>query len=43
MKSFTNEPILELRRAPVRAQLADALAWMDSRLPVRAPVWIGVS
>ena len=38
---FANEPILELRRAPVRAQLADALAALDSRLPLRVPVWVG--
>jgi RHH-type proline utilization regulon transcriptional repressor/proline dehydrogenase/delta 1-pyrroline-5-carboxylate dehydrogenase len=38
---FRNEPILELRRAPVRAQLADALAALDAELPVRVPVWIG--
>jgi RHH-type proline utilization regulon transcriptional repressor/proline dehydrogenase/delta 1-pyrroline-5-carboxylate dehydrogenase len=41
MKPFANEPILELRRAPVRAQLADALAAHDARPPVQAPVWIG--
>ena len=31
MKAFANEPILELRRAPIRAQLADALAAHDAR------------
>ena len=41
MKPFTNEPVLELRRAPVRAQLADALAAHDARGPIRVPVWIG--
>jgi RHH-type transcriptional regulator, proline utilization regulon repressor / proline dehydrogenase / delta 1-pyrroline-5-carboxylate dehydrogenase len=41
VKPFANEPILELRRAPVRAQLADALAAHDARPPVKAPVWIG--
>jgi predicted delta-1-pyrroline-5-carboxylate dehydrogenase group 2 len=41
MKPFANEPILELRRAPVRAQLADALAAHDARGPLRVPVWIG--
>ena len=41
MKAFANEPILELRRAPIRAQLADALAAHDARPPVRAPVWVG--
>jgi RHH-type transcriptional regulator, proline utilization regulon repressor / proline dehydrogenase / delta 1-pyrroline-5-carboxylate dehydrogenase len=41
MKPFANEPILALRRAPVRAQLADALAAHDARGPLRVPVWIG--
>ena len=41
MKEFRNEPILELRRAPVRAQLADALAAHDAKPPVRVPVWVG--
>ena len=34
---FANEPVLELRRAPVRARLADALAAFDARGPVDAP------
>jgi RHH-type proline utilization regulon transcriptional repressor/proline dehydrogenase/delta 1-pyrroline-5-carboxylate dehydrogenase len=38
---FANEPVLELRRAPVRAQLADALGAVDARLPLRVPVWVG--
>jgi RHH-type proline utilization regulon transcriptional repressor/proline dehydrogenase/delta 1-pyrroline-5-carboxylate dehydrogenase len=38
---FVNEPVLELRRATVRDGLAQALADLDARLPVRAPVWIG--
>ena len=41
MKPFDNEPVLELRRAPVRAQLADALRAHDERPPLRVPVWIG--
>ena len=41
MKPFRNEPVLELRRAPVRAQLADALAAHDARPPLRVPVWVG--
>jgi RHH-type proline utilization regulon transcriptional repressor/proline dehydrogenase/delta 1-pyrroline-5-carboxylate dehydrogenase len=41
MKPFANEPILELRRAPVRAQLAGALADFDARPVIRVPVWIG--
>ena len=38
---FANEPVLELRRAPVRAQLADALRAHDERGPLEVPVWIG--
>ena len=36
-----NEPVLELRRAPVRAQLADALAAHDARGALDVPVWVG--
>ncbi len=39
--SFANEPILELRRAAVRAQLDDALRRVDAVLPLEVPVWIG--
>jgi RHH-type proline utilization regulon transcriptional repressor/proline dehydrogenase/delta 1-pyrroline-5-carboxylate dehydrogenase len=38
---FANEPVLELRRAPVRAGLADALAQVDRTLPLSVPVRIG--
>ncbi|MGA9859922.1 MAG: aldehyde dehydrogenase family protein [Solirubrobacteraceae bacterium] len=38
---FANEPILEMRRAPVRGGLAAALAQLDAELPLRVPVWIG--
>ena len=38
---FANEPVLELRRAPVRAGLADALAALDAELPLPVPVWVG--
>jgi RHH-type transcriptional regulator, proline utilization regulon repressor / proline dehydrogenase / delta 1-pyrroline-5-carboxylate dehydrogenase len=41
VKEFKNEPILELRRAPIRAQLAGALKEHDARPPVRVPVWVG--
>ena len=41
MKPFANEPILELRRASVRAGLADALAAHDAKGPLKVPVWIG--
>jgi RHH-type proline utilization regulon transcriptional repressor/proline dehydrogenase/delta 1-pyrroline-5-carboxylate dehydrogenase len=34
VKPFANEPVLELRRAPVRASLLAALAQLDERLPL---------
>jgi len=38
---FANQPVLELRRAPVRAQLQDALDRLSGTLPLRVPVMIG--
>ncbi len=38
---FSNEPILELRRAPIRAQLAGALEAFDAQGVLKVPVWIG--
>jgi RHH-type transcriptional regulator, proline utilization regulon repressor / proline dehydrogenase / delta 1-pyrroline-5-carboxylate dehydrogenase len=38
---FRNEPILELRRAPVRASLLAALRELDARLPLDVPVLVG--
>jgi RHH-type proline utilization regulon transcriptional repressor/proline dehydrogenase/delta 1-pyrroline-5-carboxylate dehydrogenase len=38
---FANEPILELRRSAVRAQLDQALATVDRELPLEVPVAIG--
>jgi RHH-type transcriptional regulator, proline utilization regulon repressor / proline dehydrogenase / delta 1-pyrroline-5-carboxylate dehydrogenase len=38
---FANEPILEMRRAPVRARLGDALDRVDGQLPLQVPIWIG--
>ncbi|MHB8658687.1 MAG: aldehyde dehydrogenase family protein [Solirubrobacteraceae bacterium] len=38
---FRNEPILELRRSSVRAELADALTALDRELPLSAPVIMG--
>ncbi len=38
---FANEPVLELRRATVRAQLEDALRALDSQLPLRLGVIVG--
>src|SRR5947209_3452408 len=37
---FANEPVLELRRASARAGLDEALAAVDSRLPLSVPVTI---
>ena len=41
MQPFVNEPILELRRAPHRQRLLDALTELDRELPISAPVWVG--
>jgi RHH-type proline utilization regulon transcriptional repressor/proline dehydrogenase/delta 1-pyrroline-5-carboxylate dehydrogenase len=38
---FRNEPVLELRRASEREKLLEGLAWLEPRLPIRAPAWIG--
>jgi predicted delta-1-pyrroline-5-carboxylate dehydrogenase group 2 len=39
--SFRNEPVLELRRAPVRDSLLEALKELDTRLPLEVPVSVG--
>jgi RHH-type proline utilization regulon transcriptional repressor/proline dehydrogenase/delta 1-pyrroline-5-carboxylate dehydrogenase len=39
--SFRNEPILELRRAPVRESLLEALRGLDAKLPLAVPVLVG--
>ena len=39
--TFSNEPILELRRAPVRDTLLEALRSLDARLPLSVPMIIG--
>jgi RHH-type proline utilization regulon transcriptional repressor/proline dehydrogenase/delta 1-pyrroline-5-carboxylate dehydrogenase len=39
--SFRNEPILELRRAPARESLLDALRGLDARLPHQVPILVG--
>jgi RHH-type transcriptional regulator, proline utilization regulon repressor / proline dehydrogenase / delta 1-pyrroline-5-carboxylate dehydrogenase len=39
--SFANEPVLELRRAPVRDSLLEALRELERRLPLSVPVLIG--
>ena len=41
LKPFANEPILELRRAPVRARVHEAIREHDARPPLKVPVWIG--
>jgi RHH-type proline utilization regulon transcriptional repressor/proline dehydrogenase/delta 1-pyrroline-5-carboxylate dehydrogenase len=41
MAPFVNESILELRRAPVRAQLAGGLEAFDAQGVLKVPVWIG--
>jgi RHH-type proline utilization regulon transcriptional repressor/proline dehydrogenase/delta 1-pyrroline-5-carboxylate dehydrogenase len=38
---FANEPTLELRRAPVRESLTEALRALDARLPLKVPVLVG--
>jgi RHH-type proline utilization regulon transcriptional repressor/proline dehydrogenase/delta 1-pyrroline-5-carboxylate dehydrogenase len=38
---FTNEPLLELRRADVRASAVAALAALDAQLPLEVPMLIG--
>jgi RHH-type proline utilization regulon transcriptional repressor/proline dehydrogenase/delta 1-pyrroline-5-carboxylate dehydrogenase len=41
LSPFANEPVLELRRSAVRAQLSDVLARVDRELPISVPVRIG--
>ena len=41
MIAFRNEPLLELRRAPNRSALIDALRLLDGSLPLRVPVLLG--
>jgi len=43
VKLFANEPVLELRRAPVRDSLTAALADLDVRLPIRVPLLGGAT
>jgi RHH-type proline utilization regulon transcriptional repressor/proline dehydrogenase/delta 1-pyrroline-5-carboxylate dehydrogenase len=38
---FANEPVLELRRAAVRAELQEALSRVDAQLPLSVPVMVG--
>ena len=39
--SFANEPVLELRRAPVRESLLEALRALDERPPLSVPLLVG--
>jgi RHH-type transcriptional regulator, proline utilization regulon repressor / proline dehydrogenase / delta 1-pyrroline-5-carboxylate dehydrogenase len=39
--SFLNEPVLELRRAPVRETLAAAMRELEAKLPLEVPVSVG--
>jgi RHH-type proline utilization regulon transcriptional repressor/proline dehydrogenase/delta 1-pyrroline-5-carboxylate dehydrogenase len=39
--AFENEAVLELRRSAVRGRLGEALAQLDRRLPLAAPVLVG--
>ena len=39
--SFRNEPILELRRAPARESLLEALRGLDAKLPLEVPIVVG--
>jgi RHH-type transcriptional regulator, proline utilization regulon repressor / proline dehydrogenase / delta 1-pyrroline-5-carboxylate dehydrogenase len=41
VRGFSNEPILELRRAPARESLLEALRLLDARLPLSVPVTVG--
>jgi RHH-type proline utilization regulon transcriptional repressor/proline dehydrogenase/delta 1-pyrroline-5-carboxylate dehydrogenase len=41
VSTFTNEPVLELRRAENRTALTDALARLDATLPIQVPVLVG--
>jgi len=38
---FRNEPVLDLARSAHRDELREGLAWLDARLPLAAPIWIG--
>jgi RHH-type transcriptional regulator, proline utilization regulon repressor / proline dehydrogenase / delta 1-pyrroline-5-carboxylate dehydrogenase len=38
---FHNEPVLDLTQAMHRDELREGLAWLDQRLPLSAPSWIG--
>jgi RHH-type proline utilization regulon transcriptional repressor/proline dehydrogenase/delta 1-pyrroline-5-carboxylate dehydrogenase len=41
LPTFVNEPIGELRRATVRDELQAGMAKLETRLPIKVPVWVG--
>jgi RHH-type transcriptional regulator, proline utilization regulon repressor / proline dehydrogenase / delta 1-pyrroline-5-carboxylate dehydrogenase len=41
LPAFHNEPVLDLTKAVHRDALRESLAWLDERLPLPAPTWIG--
>ncbi len=41
MSDFVNTPVLDLRSPAVREQVASALAELDERLPIAAPIRVG--
>ena len=41
LSPFHNEPVLDLTQAVHRDELREGLAWLDERLPLPAPIWIG--
>jgi RHH-type proline utilization regulon transcriptional repressor/proline dehydrogenase/delta 1-pyrroline-5-carboxylate dehydrogenase len=41
LQAFANEPLLELRRGPVRESLLAAMARLESRLPLQAAMLVG--
>jgi RHH-type transcriptional regulator, proline utilization regulon repressor / proline dehydrogenase / delta 1-pyrroline-5-carboxylate dehydrogenase len=38
---FHNEPVLDLSQTAHREELLEGLAWLDERLPLAVPIWIG--
>jgi len=41
VSEFANEPLLELRRAPERERMLEALRALDARLPLAVPMLVG--
>ncbi|HWI75167.1 MAG TPA: hypothetical protein VNT55_24610, partial [Baekduia sp.] len=38
---FHNEPVLDLAQDDHREELLEGLTWLDARLPLSVPIWIG--